>query len=200
MTRAALYAALALVAATMTPAWAGPPVPEPPPHYQAPLWPTPTPGHWQVASAGGPSAHSGHRPSAARPEPSRPGAATENQLVTAVNERREQAGCPTVRLHSALNRAARAHSLYMARQHRLTHVGAGGSSSRDRMRAAGYDADSAAETVTAGADDTQAAVDAWMGSPPHRAILLTCRYTHAGVGVAAGSGGPWWTLDLASGH
>jgi uncharacterized protein YkwD len=88
----------------------------------------------------------------------------------------------------------------MARRHRLTHTGADGSTPGERMRAAGYRPDSVAETVTAGPAGARAAVDVWMRSSAHRAILLTCRYTHAGVGRATGPGGPWWTLDLASGH
>ncbi|UXI77147.1 CAP domain-containing protein, partial [Streptomyces vinaceusdrappus] len=101
---------------------------------------------------------------------------------------------------AALDRAAQKHSAAMARSRRLTHTGADGSSPADRMRAAGYRVGSAGENVAAGSDTAEAAVAVWMRSAPHRDILLTCRYTHAGVGRAKGSGGPWWTLDLASGR
>jgi uncharacterized protein YkwD len=121
-------------------------------------------------------------------------------MVAAVNRQRKKAGCSPVRRHTALTRAARGHSAAMARRHRLTHTGADGSSPADRMRAAGYRVRSAGENVTAGSGTAEAAVTVWMRSAPHRAILLTCRFTHAGVGRAQGSGGPWWTLDLASGR
>ncbi|MBD2819039.1 CAP domain-containing protein [Streptomyces parvulus] len=111
-------------------------------------------------------------------------------MIAAVNRRREEAGCSPVRLHAALDRAAQKHSAAMARSRRLTHTGADGSSPADRMRAAGYRVGSAGENVAAGADTAEAAVAVWMRSAPHRDILLTCRYTHAGVGRAKGSGGP----------
>ncbi|MET9680152.1 CAP domain-containing protein [Streptomyces coeruleorubidus] len=101
---------------------------------------------------------------------------------------------------SDLNRAAQRHSADMARGQRLSHTGSDGSSPAARMRAAGYHPRHSAEIIAAGAGTPEAAVRTWMDSAPHRAIVLTCRYTHAGAGVAGGSGGPWWTLDLATGH
>lgn len=173
-------AALALGGALL--AWAGPPVPIPPPHYQVPLWPAPRP--FQEPRDGTAS--------------SRDDAAAE--VVAAVNRHRTRAGCAPVRLRTSLNRAAQAHSADMARRQRLTHTGSDGSSPAARMRAAGYHPRHTAENIAAGVGTPQAAVRTWMDSAPHRAIILTCRYTHAGVGVANGDGGPWWTLDLATGQ
>jgi len=34
---------------------------------------------------------------------------------------------------------------------------------------------------------------AWMGSDGHRANIVNCSLGSLGVGVAIGSGGPWWT-------
>ncbi|MGI5529823.1 CAP domain-containing protein [Streptomyces syringium] len=120
--------------------------------------------------------------------------------LKAVNDRRRAAGCPPVRLRRALNRAAQRHSASMARQHRLSHSEPGGSSPARRMRAAGYHPRYAAENLASGHTTAREAVDAWMHSPRHRDVVLTCRYAHAGVGVAAGEGGPWWTLLLGNGH
>ncbi|GGL62769.1 hypothetical protein GCM10010129_02990 [Streptomyces fumigatiscleroticus] len=195
----ALCGALALLPPAAAPAWAGPPVPVPPPRYAVPLWPVPEPGPRQAR----PAAPAGHRPAVGRPpRPSGPHSrqSAARQLVAAVNRQRRRAGCSSVRLHPVLGRAARAHSAEMARHHRLTHTGAGGSTPAGRMRAAGYHLRSGGEAVTAGPATARGAVTVWMRSPAHRAVLLRCAYRHAGVGVAAGGGGPWWTLDLASGH
>lgn len=197
--RAALTALLVLCAAAV-PAWAGPPpAPAPPTPYRAPLWPVPEPGRWQPAPGPvGPRDSGGSRGSGSdRPREAQSGAAG-SRMVAAVNRQRRKAGCSPVRLHKALSRAARAHSTAMARAGRLTHTGADGSSPADRMRKAGYRVGSSGENVTAGSDGAQDAVAVWMRSAPHRHIILTCRYTDAGVGRATGSGGPWWTLDLAS--
>ncbi|MFE5603648.1 CAP domain-containing protein [Streptomyces coelicoflavus] len=199
--RATLTALLALCT-TAAPAWAGPPpVPTPPTPYRAPLWPVPEPGRWQpVPGPAAPGNTGGSEGSGSdRPRDASPGTA-DSRMVAAVNRQREKAGCSPVRLHKALSRAAREHSAAMARAGRLTHTGADGSSPADRMREAGYRVGSSGENLTAGSDSARDAVAVWMRSAPHRHILLTCRYTHAGVGRATGSGGPWWTLDLASGR
>ncbi|WP_193777804.1 CAP domain-containing protein [Streptomyces sp. E5N298] len=197
-TLTALMALLAL-STTTVPAWAGPPpAPRPPTPYRAPLWPVPEPGRWQPApgtAAPGARGDSG----GGRPRVTRSGSA-DSRMVAAVNRQRDKTGCRPVRPHKALGRAAREHSAAMARSGRLTHTGPDGSSPADRMREAGYRVGSAGENLTAGSDSAEAAVAVWMRSAPHRRILLTCRYTHAGVGRAQGSGGPWWTLDLASGR
>lgn len=192
----AVLTALQIVAVPA--AWAGPPpAPTPPAPCRAPLWPVPEPGRWQPAP--GPAGTGSGSGSTQGPRHQAGGSGTVGgRMVAAVNRQRRQAGCSPVRLHAALGRAARAHSAAMARGHRLTHTGADGSSPADRMRAAGYRVASAGENVTAGSGTAEAAVAVWMRSAPHRDILLTCAYTHAGVGRAKGSGGPWWTLDLAS--
>jgi uncharacterized protein YkwD len=119
-------------------------------------------------------------------------------VIAAVNRSRADAGCPPVRLDAALTRAARAHSAHMARHGRLTHTGAGSSTPAERVRSAGYRAGRSAENIASGPDTPEAAVQLWMDSPPHRDALLTCGYSHAGVGAEHGDGGPWWTLALAA--
>ncbi|MER6711979.1 CAP domain-containing protein [Streptomyces sp. NPDC000877] len=188
-------AALALGGALL--AWAGPPVPTPPPHYEAPLWPAPRPFQEPPRSWESREPEESQEPRDGTAY-SRDGTAAE--VVAAVNRHRTRAGCGPVRLRASLNRAAQAHSADMARRQRLTHTGTDGSGPAARMRAAGYHPRHTAETIAAGVATPQAAVRTWMDSAPHRDIILTCRYTHAGVGVADGGGGPWWTLDLATGH
>ncbi|MFD5476033.1 CAP domain-containing protein [Streptomyces hawaiiensis] len=185
-------AALALGATLL--AWAGPPVPMPPPYYEAPLWPLPAPGPLPAPRPLQPRDDTAY----ARPARVRDDVAAE--VVDAVNRHRARADCRPVRLRTSLNRAAQRHSADMARRQRLTHTGTDGSSPAARMRDAGYHPGHTAENIAAGPRTPESAVRTWIDSPEHRAIILTCRYTHAGVGVANGGGGPWWTLDLATGR
>ncbi|MFF1375923.1 CAP domain-containing protein [Streptomyces sp. NPDC058308] len=120
-------------------------------------------------------------------------------VVEEINRHRARAGCSPVHLLDSLSRAAREHSAEMARRERLTHTGADGSRPIDRVRDAGYRPRMAGEVIASGARTPNAAVDLWVDSPSHRTVVLNCAYTHAGVGVVDGSGGPWWTLDLAAG-
>lgn len=121
-------------------------------------------------------------------------------MIDEVNRRRADAGCPSVRLRDTLSRAAQRHSADMSHHERLSHAGTDGSRPVDRMRAAGYRPGPAGEVIAAGSATPVSTVALWMDSPSHRAIVLTCRYTDAGIGVADGPGGPWWTLDLAAGR
>jgi uncharacterized protein YkwD len=121
-----------------------------------------------------------------------------SRVISEVNQYRASAGCPAVRERASLNRAAEAHSADMAAHGRLTHVGTDGSGPGDRMRAAGYEPGHTGEVIAVGLAGATAVVREWMDSPAHRSILLTCRYTDAGAGAAAGPDGPWWTLDLAA--
>ncbi|MGW7268582.1 CAP domain-containing protein [Streptomyces sp. NPDC054842] len=179
---AVVVAAVAFLGALAAPSWAGPPpVPWPPPISQPlPLWVPP--------------AVTGRRP----PAPPVPRASSEAAVIAAVNRYRDRAGCPRVRAHGALGRAARRHSADMARHGRLSHTGSGGSTTASRLGAAGYRLGHAGENITAGPTTPRAAVEAWMDSPPHRSIILDCGYDDAGAGVRAGRHGSWWTLVLAS--
>ncbi|BCL26682.1 hypothetical protein GCM10017557_15410 [Streptomyces aurantiacus] len=192
--RTTLLAVCAILAALLpqapaagTGAGAEPPVAAPP-SYPVPPWPVPDAPH---------PPHPGQWPASAdrRADPAADPAAA---VAAELNGHRTEAGCHRVRLRAALTRAAQTHSADMARHERLGHTGTDGSSPQDRMRAAGYRPTRSGEVVVAGTDTAGAAVEAWMDSPPHRDIILTCRYTDAGIGVADGPGGPWWTLDLAA--
>jgi uncharacterized protein YkwD len=119
-------------------------------------------------------------------------------VAAELNRRRTKAGCHRVRLRVPLTRAAQAHSADMARTRHLGHTGTDGSSPQQRMLAAGYRPRHSGEVVAADTDTASATVKMWMKSPPHRHIILTCRYTDAGIGRADGPGGPWWTVDLAA--
>ena len=160
----------------------------PPPYQEAPTWPLSAPGPVRPRDS---APH-------ARPDQVRDDVATE--VVEAVNRQRAQADCRPLRLRTSLSRAAQRHSADMARSRRLTHTGSDGSSPAARMRDAGYHPGYIAENIAVGPGTPGSVVRTWIDSPEHRDIILTCRYTHAGVSVASGRGGPWWTLDLATGY
>jgi uncharacterized protein YkwD len=51
------------------------------------------------------------------------------------------------------------------------------------------------EIVARGQEDVQAAFDAWLGSPGHKARMEDPRYNRAGVGIAFdGDGRPYWGM------
>ncbi|MEB3983375.1 CAP domain-containing protein [Mycobacterium sp. 663a-19] len=69
------------------------------------------------------------------------------------------------------------------------HIGSDGSSPRARIADAGYPTTGATGEIvywgTGSAATPSSAVDLWMGSPPHRAIILNCTFTTAGFATAS---------------
>ncbi len=203
-----MHRAVLAVAGTLL-AWAASPVPMSPmslSYAQLPSWPAHAPARTHASVPGDSATRTHHRPSregmaaAVRAAGAVRAADAAGEVVAAVNRHRARAGCRPLRLRASLNRAAWAHSADMARSRHLGHTGTNGSSPASRMRAAGYHPRHIAENIAAGVRTPQAAVRTWMHSASHRVLILTCRYTHAGVGVARGHGGLWWTLDLATGR
>jgi uncharacterized protein YkwD len=125
-----------------------------------------------------------------------------------VNQTRASNGLPSLRASQRLERAPQRHSRDMVQRRYFEHVTPTGATVADRVKRTGY---------LSGADDwalgedigwgtgqlgTPAAiVEAWMNSPPHRAVILTRRLREAGVGVSRGTpggqaGGATFVLDV----
>ena len=115
----------------------------------------------------------------------------EGQVLARVNVQRAAAGCGALTADPALAAVARAHSADMRDRGFFAHVNPDGLDPFARAARAGLEA--RAENIAAGQPDPAAVMDAWMHSPGHRANILNCDLTRLGVGVAQGTGGPWWT-------
>lgn len=105
-----------------------------------------------------------------------------DQVVALVNEQRQQAGLKPVRLNPLLSAAAQAHSQDMALNDFFGHTGSNNSSAATRIAAAGYDYNVIGENIAAGFATPEAAVQAWMDSPGHRANILHPMLEEMGVG------------------
>jgi uncharacterized protein YkwD len=119
----------------------------------------------------------------------------EGQVLALVNVERSAAGCAPVTADPDLAAVARAHSADMRDRGYFSHDAPGGVSPWDRAEAAGIST-MRAENIAQGQRDAAAVMAAWMKSPGHRENILDCDLRTLGVGVAQGSGGPWWTQDF----
>lgn len=147
-----------------------------------PTGPTPTPTHTPVVT----------------PSPT-PANDWEVRVVQLINSERAAQGLPPLSIDSRLVQAARRHSQDMATNNFFSHYGSDGSSPFDRIRDAGYSFRTAGETIAGGYTSPESAVNGWMNSSGHRAILLG-NYDDIGVGYvynASSTYRHYWTADFA---
>lgn len=123
------------------------------------------------------------------------------EMVAQVNARRAETGASALAFCATLANGAHGHSLDQASRSTMSHTGGNGSSMSQRANNAGYRGWNAlAENVAAGQPDVTSVVKAWMGSPGHRANLLSSTYSHIGVGQSrAANGTIYWTQMFGRG-
>jgi uncharacterized protein YkwD len=131
-------------------------------------------------------------------------------VLCLLNARRAAAGLPALRQSRSLRTAAGHFATSMVRRSFFGHVSPGGSTLRARVAQTSYLSRtrswSLGENIAYGAGTlgTPAAiVSAWMGSPPHRANILT-RFRDVGIGIArglpTGGSGATFVTDFGARH
>lgn len=104
-----------------------------------------------------------------------------------VNQLRQS--CGAVRQDARLTAAAQRHANDMLTNNNFSHVGSDGSSPSARMADAGFSAATSTGEIVFWATGSLATADAalnfWMGSPGHRAIILDCAFAAAGFATAS---------------
>lgn len=131
----------------------------------------------------------------ARPARAHDRAAVETELLRLINKARTARDLKAVRLQSALDAAAIAHSREMVSQDYFSHDSAAGTDYSTRLRRAGYSRSGYASwTVgevlgwgTGLYGTAQAIFQGWMDSSEHRRVLLDKRWRDVGVGCAEGT-------------
>ncbi len=121
-------------------------------------------------------------------------------LGQAVNAERRSAGLAPLAVSRRLTRAAQGHACSIARRDRVTHRGTLGAGLRLRLTRVGYHAAIANENLAMGLDSPAAAVAGWMGSPHHRANLLSAETRDFGAGIAQGTDGRIYWVAISARH
>ncbi|MCV6980542.1 CAP domain-containing protein [Mycolicibacterium pulveris] len=110
-------------------------------------------------------------------------------VLDLINATRAANGCGPLALNPQLTAAAARHALDVLHNGAEGHVGTDGSSISQRVRDAGYATNgSVGEVVfwgTGAARNPAAAVQWWMNSPGHRAIITDCGFTEAGFSAVS---------------
>ena len=121
---------------------------------------------------------------------------TAEAILNGHNRERAIAKLPPFKLAKPLSDAALLHAKDMAEHRKLTHDGTNGSTPFDRIKAASYHYQAAAENVARGQTTIEDVMRDWMKSPHHRENIVG-DYLEIGVAVAADSDGQYfWCVDF----
>jgi uncharacterized protein YkwD len=115
------------------------------------------------------------------------GVSAELRAFQLLNDARAAGGCPPLVWSDTAARVAAAHSRDMAARNYFAHVGPDGVDPGRRLTGAGIAwrriGENIAHNPAGGPEDV---VQQWLGSPPHRGNVMSCDFTHSGVGHASG--------------
>lgn len=157
------------------------------------------PNDWRVAEPRPPQTPAPQTQAPAQP-PANPApsadTAYESGLLREINQVRAQNGLGALQLSGALNQAAEAHSRAMAARGFFEHDSADGSSFWKRVErfypSRGFRYWSAGENLAYGSPSisVNGAVRAWMGSPGHRANILSTNWREIGIAAVHADSAP----------
>jgi uncharacterized protein YkwD len=120
----------------------------------------------------------------------------EAEVLSLVNNERDDAGCKPLKASKDLAEMAGDFSKDMAVEDFFSHLAPDGSSPWDRAEGLGV-LDLGGENIARGQDSPKEVMDDWMRSPSHKANILNCEYRTMGVGAYLDDDdGPWWTQDF----
>ena len=144
--------------------------------------PAPPPAPDPVAEAPPPPPAPARRPA----PPARSLATIVDTVFLLTNRERTRASLTPLRRNPELTRAAQLHAEQMAAAGKLAHdlPGARYPTLASRLKLMGYAYRNVGENVAEGYTSGAALMAGWMTSAPHRANILSARYTETGVGMA----------------
>lgn len=131
------------------------------------------------------------RPAARPAPPVRSLATIIDTVFLLTNRERVRASLTPLRRNAELARAAQLQAEQMAAAGKLTHEVAGSRypSLTSRLKLVGYQYRTVGENVAEGYTSGAALMAGWMTSAPHRANILSARFTETGVGMARSKNG-----------
>ena len=103
-----------------------------------------------------------------------------SELLDTINKERVSRKLPALQENSGLTCAATRHSKDIGTRKACTHTGKDGSNPGTRIKACGLKTMGWGEIVACGQKTPQTAVNAWLNSPGHRAIMLSKDYKYFG--------------------
>lgn len=171
------------------------PQPAPQPNPGSPL-PIPLPPDIPFPIPGGPGLPIPGNPG--QPGSGEPSPGSDQQLLDLeleINKARRDAGLSIVASDKALACAAAAHAKDIGPRQACSHTGSDGSSFTLRVTRCGGTMGYGGEIIACGQGTPKEAVQAWLNSPGHRAIMLDAKQRSVGVGMV----GNYWVAVFSGG-
>ncbi len=116
-------------------------------------------------------------------------------ILSLTNAERARVGIKALSQVVLLNQAAQKHADAMAKAETFSHV-VNGIGLSDRVTEIGYNWIYAGENIALGYTVPQDVVNAWMDSEGHRTSLLSANFTEMGLGLAKGSKGETYWVQV----
>lgn len=137
-------------------------------------------------------------PDPAEPPPGEPPGGSATAILELTNAERARAGLPPFNASPSLTRAAQLQAEQVAAAGRLEHLLPEAPYPRieDRLNAAGYPYQAAAENLASGQRTPSLAVTAWMLSPGHRDNILSSLFSDIGTAYIVGSNGQQYYVQV----
>jgi len=120
-----------------------------------------------------------------------------SQIISLINQARTAAKLNSLTVNAQLSAAAQKHSVDMACNNFLGHIGSDSSNIRQRLLEAGFNSFNFSEIIAIGTP--QNAIDQWRADPGHWEVVLNPHHTHIGVGYAYNANsdfGGYITVDM----
>lgn len=111
---------------------------------------------------------------------------TPENIISAVNQKRQENGVSSLVENPQLQVAAKNKSIDMIINNYFEHY-AQGRTPWMFIKSQGYDYQIAGENLAMGFETSEGVVNAWMNSPVHRANILNSEFEEIGVGVVRGT-------------
>jgi hypothetical protein len=111
---------------------------------------------------------------------------SRDEVVKLTNQRRAEAGLPSLSLNETLSSAAFAKGADMINRDYWAHTAPDGKEPWAFFSSAGYRYRYAGENLARDFSSASSAVDAWMASPTHRDNILNPKYKEIGIGIIDG--------------
>lgn len=128
--------------------------------------------------------------------------ALEQAVFDRVNEKRDEAGVPALKIDPCAWQAARLHSLDLALNGYCSHTNLAGETFSERLDEQGIPWTKCGEVLCCeviAVDLAVHVVDKWMESDAHRESILSPDYTYAGVGASQDSTGAYYFDEVLLG-